>query len=404
MKPDLIPIEQATQTVLSHLIHLDNEQVPLEKALGRILREDLFADRDFPPYHRITMDGIAIRYSAFENGIRRFPIQAIQAAGAPQDTLADEKHCLEVMTGAILPNGTDTIIRYEDLNIQNGIAEITVDSIRAQQNVHHQGSDRKQGSLIVRAGQRISPAEIGVAATIGKTALTVARLPKVVIITTGDELVKVGAQPLPHQIRSSNVYKIKTALADWGIPATALHLLDDKASMQSQLSACLEQYEVLILSGGVSKGKFDFVPEVLSNLKVTKYFHRVAQRPGKPFWFGGTEKNRVFALPGNPVSSFMCLQRYFMPWIRASLGLPAMASTFAILNQDFHFKPNLTYFLQVKTNFDAHGQLLARPIEGNGSGDLANLVDADAFLELPRGQARFEKGVVYPIWFYRSIE
>lgn len=401
MKPNLISVAEASEMVLSQLIQLENEAVPLEQAIGRVLREDLFADRDFPPFHRVTMDGIAIQHATFAQGTSNFPIQEIQAAGAPQGTLHNASDCMEVMTGAILPKGTDTVIRYEDLEIQDGKASIVVEKVRAQQNVHRQGSDREAGTLIVKAGHRISPAEIGVAATVGKTELQVARLPKVVIITTGDELVEVGEQPLPHQIRSSNIYKIKSTLARWGLPAVALHLVDNKASMQASLQECLQEFEILILSGGVSKGKFDFVPEVLDNLGVNKYFHKVAQRPGKPFWFGGTEKNRVFALPGNPVSSFMCLQRYFMPWLRASMNLPATTSALAVLNKTFTFKPDLTYFLQVKTHFDSNGRLLAQPVEGNGSGDLANLVDADAFLELPRGQEVFEEGAVYPIWFYR---
>jgi len=143
------------------------------------------------------------------------------------------------------------------------------------------------------------------------------------------------------------------------------------------------------------------VPDALANLGVVKHFHKVAQRPGKPFWFGGKENTRVFALPGNPVSSFMCLNRYFYPWLRASLGLLPMVTPFAELTANFHFKPDLTYFLQVKTSYSPAGKILATPVEGNGSGDLANLVDADAFLELPRGRNDFEKGEVFPLFVYR---
>lgn len=397
----MINIKEATHLVLNQTLSFGEESVALKQAIGRILREDLHAERDFPPFDRVTMDGIAISFSTFEKGQKSFPIQNVQAAGAPQATLENETHCMEVMTGAMLPQNCDTVIRYEDLEIQNGTATIQVDTLKLQQNVHHRGTDRKADSLIVKAGGIISPAEIGVAATIGKSELLVAAIPKVVIITTGDELVEVDEQPLPYQIRSSNVYKIKSALQQWGLPAVALHLIDDKAAIKSSLEECLQKYEVIILSGGVSKGKFDFVPEVLADLGVDKHFHKVAQRPGKPFWFGGTATCRVFALPGNPVSSFMCLQRYFRPWFRACMQLDPMPHPFAILSEDFTFKPDLTYFLQVKISYDADGRIMAKPVTGNGSGDLANLVDADAFLELPQGRNTFNKGEAFPLIIYR---
>lgn len=398
----LISVEKASQIVIDHQLNLGEEYVSLENAMGRILREDLIADREFPPFDRVTMDGIAIAYAAFEKGQRDFPIQEIQAAGMEQKTMSEHSHCMEVMTGAVLPKNTDTVIRYEDLEINNGIARIVLDQLRFRQNVHFKGNDRAEGALIVRAGGKISAAEIGVAATIGKTTLKVAQVPRAVIITTGDELVEVAETPLPHQIRSSNIHKIKSSLQQWGIPAVTLHLIDDKAAIKASLQECLQNYEVIILSGGVSKGKFDFVPEVLEDLAVAKLFHRVAQRPGKPFWFGQKENTCVFALPGNPVSSFMCLHRYFQPWLKATLNLPVAIPPHAILQEDFIFKPDLTYYLQVKIQYNTAGQILAFPFEGNGSGDLANLVDADAFLEIPRGKELFQKGEIFPLMIYRS--
>jgi len=398
----LISVAEASQIVIDHQLILGEEYVSLENSMGRILREDLIADRTFPPFDRVTMDGIAIAYAAFEKGQREFPIQEIQAAGMEQKTMSHNSHCMEVMTGAILPSNTDTVIRYEDLDINDGIARIVLDQLKFRQNIHFKGNDRPQGEVIVEAGGKISAAEIGVAATIGKTTLKVAQIPKAVIITTGDELVEVAETPLPHQIRSSNVYKIKSTLHKWGVPAVSLHLIDDKAAIKASLQECLENFEVIILSGGVSKGKFDFVPEVLEDLAVVKLFHRVAQRPGKPFWFGQKDNTCVFALPGNPVSSFMCLHRYFRPWLNATLNLPTAVPPHAILQEDFNFRPDLTYYLQVKIQYNTAGQILAFPLEGNGSGDLANLVDADAFLEIPRGKELFKKGEIYPLMIYRN--
>jgi molybdopterin molybdotransferase len=302
----------------------------------------------------------------------------------------------------VLPENADTVIRYEDLIIQNGQASILIEAVGCKQNIHLRGTDCKKGTLLASPPCKISAAEIGVAATIGKTHLKVARKPKTVIISTGDELVEVSETPLSHQIRKSNVYQIQAALQQWGIPADTLHLNDDKTEIHSKLEVCLEKYDALLLSGAVSKGKFDFVPEVLEALGVAQLFHKVAQRPGKPFWFGKAEKKAlVFAFPGNPVSSFMCTHRYFRPWLRASSGLEPFEKQYALLATDFEFKPNLTYFLQVRISHQKGGTALATPVKGKGSGDLANMLKADGFLELPPGKASFKKGEVYPLILYR---
>ncbi len=394
-------VEQATQIILQNTLAFGEEAVPLAKANGRILREDLAADRDFPPFDRVSMDGIAILFEAFAAGQRSFFIEGIQAAGAPQLVLTQKNNCLEVMTGAVLPQNADTVIRYEDLEIRDGQAVILIEDVQERQNVHGRGADRRQGEVIVKAGCKISPAEIGVAATVGKANLQVAISPKVAIISTGDELVEVGETPLPHQIRKSNVHTLAATLAGWGIEADLLHLLDDRAEIETTLAGCLKKYDALILSGGVSMGKFDFLPEAFKALGVRELFHKVSQRPGKPFWFGRGERTVVFALPGNPVSTFMCTHRYFQPWLRAGLGLQPFENQYAVLEEDFFFKPDLTYFLQVKLEWREDGVTGAWPVAGRGSGDLANLAEADAFLELPIGRQVFKKGEVFPLFFYR---
>jgi molybdopterin molybdotransferase len=232
--------------------------------------------------------------------------------------------------------------------------------------------------------------------------LRVAALPKVAILSSGDELVEVDEQPLPHQIRKSNVHTMAAVLDTWGLPADLLHLPDDPSAIEASLSVCLEKYDALLLSGGVSMGKFDHIPAALGRLGVAELFHKVSQRPGKPFWFGRRAGAVVFAFPGNPVSAFMCLHRYFQPWLRAGLGLlQPIDNQYAALDSDYHFKPDLTYFLQVKLGAAPEGRLLATPVTGHGSGDLANLADADAFLELPLERQVFKAGEVFPLWCYR---
>ncbi len=398
----MITVQEAEQLILQNKGNYGNEKIPMAQSIGRVLKEDLFADRDMPPYNRVTMDGIAIDYDTYAKGQRGYKIEAVAAAGSPQISLIKPEKCIEVMTGAIMPSNADAIIRYEDVDIHDGQANILVESVKRHQNIHTKGEDRLKGSMVVAKNTIISPAEIGVAATVGKTHIDVAMLPKAVIISTGDELVRIDQKPLPHQIRKSNVHRLQATLAHHQIQADAMHLNDDLELIKSALSNIIKLYDVLILSGGVSKGKFDFLPQALEAIGVKKLFHKIKQRPGKPFWFGkANDGTIIFALPGNPVSSFLCTQRYFLPWLRASLGLPAPAQPMAKLVEHYLFKPDLTYFLQVKVSYDEKGRIWAHPLTGNGSGDLANLVDADAFLELPRGKNVFRKGGVYPLIFYR---
>ncbi len=398
----MITAEEATRLVLENAMRLKDTILPLEAAIGGYLREDLYADRDLPPYDRVTMDGIAIRYEQFALGRRTFPVAGAGAAGQPQIQLPAPDQCVEIMTGAILPRGADTIIRYEDVEIQSGQASLKSEAIKQGQNIHRQGIDRRRGDRVVRAGRPLSPAEIGLAATVGKTQLRVAHLPECVIISSGDELVDIHESPAPHQIRKSNVHRLRATLRAWGLPADTAHLPDEPETIRQRLGQLLERYPLILISGGGSTGKCDYLPQALEELGVEKRFHRVRQRPGKPFWFGRHARgNTVFALPGNPVSSFMCTRRYFYPWLQQSLGVDPLPRAHAILTEDVTFKPDLTYFLQVRLQHQSDGTTHAQPVAGHGSGDLANLVDADAFLELPAGRDVYAKGKAFRVWTYR---
>jgi molybdopterin molybdotransferase len=400
----MITVEEALTIINENLVDFGTEKISLDKSLNRVLKENLKTDRDLPPYDRVTMDGIAIQYEEFVSGKVSFPIEDIAAAGMPRKRLSSGKNCLEVMTGSIMPLNCDTVIRYEDLKIKDQTATIIVSNLSPKQNIHYKGEDRKSKELIVAKDTIISSAEIGVAASIGKSDILVSRLPRTLVISTGDELVPINAIPLDHQIRRSNVYRIVTSLLDYGIQADNKHLNDDEEEITRALKVYLENYDVLILSGGVSKGKFDFLPRVLEKVGVKKLFHRIKQRPGKPFWFGKyRDKCTIFALPGNPVSSFLCMHRYFNYWLHSSLNSKISTIPCAELTRDVQFKPDLTYFLEVKIKFNNQGKILATPVKGNGSGDLANLVDADAFIELPRGKEFYTSGEVYPVYFYRKL-
>ncbi|UII29828.1 molybdopterin molybdotransferase MoeA [Fulvivirga ulvae] len=399
----MISVEEAIDIVMSHTIEPGTEKVPLESAVDRVLQEDVSADRDFPPFNRVMMDGIAVNSNAWQEGRREFYVEGMQTAGAPQQRLSQEQNCIEVMTGAMLPQNTDVVIRYEDVEIEDNVARVRIDEVKLLQNVHLKGTDRKQDDVLIHKNQILSPAEIAILATVGKHTVEVVRHLKVAIVSTGDELVDVNEMPNPYQIRRSNTYALQSALQADGYEAHAFHINDEKDALETKLREIVEKYDTIILSGGVSKGKKDYVPEILEKLRVKKLFHGVKQRPGKPFWFGVREEGNsptvIFALPGNPVSTFMCFYTYTLPWLEKCYKLNNQVLE-ASLTTDFNFQPPLTYFLQVKLTLN-QGQLLATPVTGQGSGDLANLLEADAFLRLPSERTEFKGGEIFPVLRYR---
>ncbi|MEX2235192.1 MAG: molybdopterin molybdotransferase MoeA [Cyclobacteriaceae bacterium] len=397
----MVTVSEASTIIFDHLFKPASTIVKVQAATGRVLAEPVIADRDFPPFHRVSMDGIAIQYQEWLRGRRAFAIEATQAAGEKQKKLSDASRCIEVMTGAKLPAGCDTVIRYEDLKIGNAEAKVTTEIVSQGQSVHQQAMDARKDQLLLEPGILLAPSEVALLASVGKTEVKVAGLPRVAIISTGDELVEIEAVPTAYQIRRSNSYALQSALFDLGADATCFHLEDEKTAMEKSLIDIIRNFDVLILSGGVSKGKFDFVPVVLENIGIRKLFHQVSQRPGKPFWFGRSDAGMVaFALPGNPVSTFMCFYKYVRPWILRSLGASA-EEAFAILGRDFSFPSPLTYFLQVAVKNEG-GRLIAYPDPGGGSGDFANLKKVSGFLELPLEKNDFKAGEVFPYISFRQ--
>lgn len=389
----MISVEKAVQLVLGSAKRLDIEKVSLHNAIGRVLGEDIYADRPMPPFDRVTMDGISILFSSYQDENTLFEIESICPAGSAQQTLEDSSKCIEIMTGASLPKGTDTVIRYEDLEKLDNKYCIKK-SVKKGQNIHQKGSDHSENSILLSKGIELKAVDINILATVGKSEIDVIKMPKVAVISSGDELVDVDQTPKSYQIRKSNVHMIAARLKQLGVHAKTFHFEDDAEGIYKAMQDVLSEFDVLLMSGGVSKGKFDFIPEVLDRLGFTKLFHRVAQRPGKPFWFGKNEEKTVFAFPGNPVSTLACFQKYFIPWLEKSLGQEHVVLK-AVLDEDVRFKPDLTYFAQASMFQKADGRLYARVNHGNGSGDIVNPSSMDGFIEIPAGKELFQAGEIY---------
>jgi len=390
----MITVKEAQQIIFTDIKKFPTVSIPLQEAYGLVLHEDLIADRDLPPFNRATMDGIAINFASWESGNCLFPIEGIQKAGDPALTLKDSSSCTEVMTGAVVPIGCDCVIRIEDIEITNGKAQVNGVKLTPMMNVHAQGSDHKNGTKLVLKGTRLLSPQVAVAASIGKSQVLVSQRPKIAVIGTGDELVAIDEKPEAFQIRQSNSYALCAGLQLHGYDqATRFHIKDDKHEMHRELEGILNDFDIIVLSGGVSMGKFDYVPEVLENIGVRVLFHKVKQRPGKPFWFGKKGDGKpVFALPGNPVSTQVGLLRYVIPYLNRAIGAKSDPIEYALLGEDVEIKTALTTFLPVAIKAGQEGHLRAMPIFPNSSGDFASLVASDGFLELPPDVHHFPQG------------
>ena len=384
----------ALEAVLAATATFPSEVVAASQATGRVLRQIIRAERDQPPFDRVMMDGIALAWTDYESGQRSFPIQGMQAAGDAVLAL-DSGHCIEIMTGAALPKNADCIVPVERITVTDTTAELEADyEVKKDRFVHPRGSDYVDGARLLTAGKRVSPLDIAIIASCGETNVEVARDPVIRVISTGNELVAAGEPIEPHQIRMSNGPAVVALLANHGyLRSEHDHIPDDVDALKKRLGKHLDDAEVLILSGGVSMGKADYVPAALADLGVKVIFHKISQRPGKPMWFGkGPNGQVVFALPGNPVSALVCCRQYVIPALAKASGETLRPPEFAALSMNISFNPALTCFQPVKLLSNAAGQTLAVPVKTNTSGDFASLSITDGYVELPKEQSEFPAG------------
>ena len=390
----MLTAAEALARILAATRVLPHETVDLATAAGRCLRQAVMAERDQPPFDRVMMDGIAIAQADADGGQRAFRIQAQQLAGEPALQL-EAGQCIEIMTGAALPHGADCIVPVERISVAAGLATLEVGyETAARQFIHAQGSDYVQGAELLSPGRVITPLDVAVIASAGLAEVAVSNNPVIRVLSTGDELVAAGQPIARHQIRNSNGPAIVAMLAGHGFTDCLHdHLVDDPEELAERIAAHLEAADVLVLSGGVSMGKADYVPGVLARLGVEVDFHKVSQRPGKPLWFGTAPGDKpVFALPGNPVSALVCCRHYVIPSLDRACSVTAAVAEFAALTEDVTFAPDLTCFLPVRLLSNAIGQVLAMPVRTNTSGDFASLAGTDGYVELARDQSHFPSG------------
>jgi molybdopterin molybdotransferase len=352
------------------------EIVSLHLSAGRMLAEDIFSDRDQPPFHRVMMDGYAFQLSAWEKGIREFVVEGIQAAGQAPTTLKDENGCIEIMTGAVLPKDCSVVIQYEKSVRKENSVQFQVEELNHFQNVHAKGFDKKKDDVVLKEGTVIGPLEMACLASVGKTKVKVKKRFNVAIVSTGNELVEVHETPAAYEIRSSNLEMLQALLSPHCSRVSVFRLSDDEQETTHFIQHELENFDIVCFSGGVSKGKYDFVAKALEANGVQKHFHGVKQKPGKPFFFGSKNETVVFAFPGNPISVLHCATRYLLPHLRnESLENVRCISTYTNSSE-------LTVYIPAFISTNELGNRIASIVRQNGSGDYMGALGANGFMEV----------------------
>ncbi len=371
-------IDQVSELNLSPAII----ELEIHAALGYTLAQDVAADRDYPPFHRSTRDGYAVRAAESIAGARIRCVGEIKAGDSLTESLA-EKTCLQIMTGAAVPPGADAVVMIEHTD-RNGDEIRFQKDATARQNIVKKGSEATQGQTLLRSGSRLGYAELGLAAQIGATNLRCAKKPRVAILSTGDEIVAVDAAPGPFQIRNSNSVSLAAQVRQAGGEPVLLGNAEDRAeSLAENIQRGLHE-DILVLSGGVSMGKYDLVEDVLKTLGVKFYFDAVAIRPGKPAVFAMLNEKAIFGLPGNPLSTMVTFQLFVVPAIDILSGAAARPLPFlnATLGENLHEKPGMTHFLPATLKWTGTSPTV-HPLRWQGSGDTVTMAQANCYLVVP---------------------
>ncbi len=385
----LIPVAEAFRLFQASCPKWGEESLPLPMARGGVLVQDLRAQEDWPPFPRVMMDGVALDSTSPAWRGAWLPVQGVQAAGDPPLVLAASHMAIEVMTGAFLPQGCDCVVPVEDLELTRDAVRLRPEALaRPGLHVHARGSDARHGDLLLPRGTLLHGPALAVAAAAGASQVLVGRKPRVVILATGKELVPMEATPLPWQIRASNGPALVASMEHAGFPVQGQALLDDNPdTLRQAISQALDEADVLVLSGAVSKGRFDHVPALLKDAGCRILFHGVAQRPGKPLLAALREGGRptlVMGLPGNPVSALCTLHRYLLPVLEQQLGLPAREAPVRVAS-DHPRHPRFTLFLPARLVVDETGCRHAQLLPTSNSGDFAPLAGTQGFVEIEPG-------------------
>jgi len=368
------------------------EVLPLDRVRGRVLAEGIFADRDYPPFHRAIRDGYALR-SADLSALPAILQRVGQArAGEHWAGTLGPGQCIEIMTGAPLPDGADAVVMIEHVNERGQEVEVP-HALRPFENVVRKGSEAASGGRVLSRGRCLNAAEIGLLAAVGQAQVKIFAEPRVAILPTGDEVVPVEQRPEWFQVRNSNAVALCAQVASAGGTPRLVGIAPDQPETLRRLILEGLEADLLLLSGGVSVGKYDFVRQVLNELGAEFYIQGVAIRPGKPLVFGRVREKFFFGLPGNPVSTFVTFELFVRPAIALLGGAEFAGVTFlrARLARPFQQKTGLTAFMPARVESE-EGAPVVRLVGWQGSGDLVGVAAANCFLVVRPEQTELAAG------------
>ncbi|MBK6338629.1 MAG: molybdopterin molybdotransferase MoeA [Bacteroidetes bacterium] len=394
-------IENALELILSNKQNFGTETISIHDCLDRVLAEDIYADRDYPPFNRATMDGYAIISQDINIGKNNLlKITDTIHAGEEKQFALESGNCIKIMTGAPVPKRANAVIRIEDTHINGNEIHFNVKQLKENQNIAIQGEDARKGDLLIKKGTKLNPNSISLLAVTGHAKLEVYKLPIIAIVSTGNEIVAVESVIQPHQIRDSNVHTLKNSLLNYCISAiqTAL-IVDDKIALKNTISELLNT-DIIIISGGVSKGDADYVPEILKHLGVIEIFHRVSIKPGNPLWFGKMPNGGVvFGLPGNPISVQVGYKVFIESFIRKCFDMEPIEPLFLPLLGEKSKKSNFTEYFPCKLTHENKKSGLAIN-KMNTSGDISTTNNSDGIAIHPSEKQTIEKGEFVEFYFW----
>ena len=397
----VITVEQAVRLILDQIRPLPEEEVSLSKALGRVLCENVRATRKVPPFDNSAMDGFAVLWRDVERATAQAPVplrvvETVPAGYVAQRRLS-QKSAIRIMTGAPIPRGADTVVRVEHTTGSGDTVRIEKTD-GAGSHIRRAGEDIKKGALILQKGRALTPADLGLIASVGKSQVKVYRRPSVGLISTGDELLNVDEPPMPGKIVNSNSYTLAAAIEQAGATPRFLGIArDSRKSLVAALKKAL-RFDVIMTSGGVSVGDYDFVKQALGDIGVRMHFWKVAQRPGHPMTFGRIGTKPVFGLPGNPVSSAVSFLLYARPALLKMMGhknlfLPVIQG---ILEHDIRKGQGLKEFIRCRVQ-RAGADVFASSTGTQSSGVLKSLSLAQGLIVAHEDESLLEKGSKVPV-------
>jgi molybdopterin molybdotransferase len=392
----MISVEKALKTILVNFRPLGLEKINILEAQKRVIGEDVFAPHNIPSADNSAMDGYAVRYTDTKGATKDKPLQLKIIEDIPAGKVALKKikkgEAARIMTGAVIPEGADSVIRQEDTK-KDGNTVIIYTSAKKGQNIRFAGEDVRQGELVVKKGNALRPADIGMLAALGKAFISVYQKPRVAIMSTGDELVDIETNPPLGKIINSNSYSLAAQVLECGgIPIMLGISKDKKIDLQEKFKAALHA-DVIISSGGVSVGDFDFVKDVMGEIGNAMHFWQVAMRPGKPLAFGAIAGIPLFGLPGNPVSAMVSFEQFVRPSLLKMQGHKKIfrQTIKAVCAQEIQKSAGFRHFIRavVKKEKD---QYIASVTGDQGSGILKSMVIANALIVMGENKTRIKKG------------